>query len=53
MSSYSSWEPRTTSDATVRTWMRSPFGLRGKASGPTRPHIDHGHEVARLQPPLV
>ena len=51
MSSNSSWEPRTTSGATVRTWVRTPFGMRGDRSRPTRPHVEHGHEVARHQPP--
>lgn len=54
MSSNSSWEPRITSGATVRTWVRTPFGLRGDRTRPTRPDIDHGHEEARFQrPPLV
>jgi hypothetical protein len=51
MSSNSSWEPRTTSEATVRTWLRTPFGLRGERSRPTRPSVRHGHEVTRFQPP--
>jgi hypothetical protein len=51
LSSNSSWTPRTTSDATVRTWVRNPFGLRGERTRPTRPHVKHGHEVARFQPP--
>jgi hypothetical protein len=51
MSSNSSWESRTTSNVTVRTWLRNPFGPRGERSHPTRPHVDHGHEVARHEPP--
>jgi hypothetical protein len=44
----------TTSDLTVRTWLRTPFGARGDRTRPTRPCVEHGHEVARYQPsPLV
>jgi len=54
MSSNSSWEPRTMSELTVRTWVRAPFGMRGDRTRPTRPFVDHGHEVERYQrPPLV
>ena len=51
LSSNSSWPARTTSDLSVRTWLRTPFGQRGERSAPTRPHVEHGHEVARYQPP--
>jgi hypothetical protein len=54
MSSNTSWEPRSTSTGTVRSWVRTPFGQRGERSRPTRPHIDHGHEIVRPElPPLV
>jgi hypothetical protein len=54
MSSNISWGPRTTSGATARTWVRNPFGMRGDRTRPTRPYLEHGHEVARFQrPPLV
>jgi hypothetical protein len=51
MSSNTSWGTRGTSQATVRTWIRTPFGQRDERSRPTRPYVDHGHEVARQQPP--
>ena len=53
MSSNSSWEPRT-SEATARTWVRTPFGLRGDRTRPTRPYVENRLEVLRFQrPPLV
>jgi hypothetical protein len=51
LSSKSSWAEPTTSDATVRTWVRTPFGTRGERTRPTRPYVEHGHEAARHQPP--
>jgi hypothetical protein len=51
MSSNTSWGTRGTSQATVRTWIRTPFGQRDERSRPTRPYVDHGHGVARQQPP--
>jgi hypothetical protein len=54
MSSNTSWTPRTTSIASVRTWVRTPFGSRSEHTSPTRPHVDQGHEVVRFErPPLV
>jgi hypothetical protein len=54
MSSNSSGAPRTTSGATVRTWVRAPFGVRGDRTRPTRPYVEQGHEIERFQrPPLV
>jgi hypothetical protein len=49
MSSNISWEARTTSQATVRTWLRAPFGLRGERTAPTRPNIDYDREMLRLR----
>jgi hypothetical protein len=54
ISSNSTRTAGSTSDLTARTWLRTPFGARGDRSRPTRPTVDHGHEVARYQPsPLV
>jgi hypothetical protein len=54
MSSNSSWNSRTTGIASVRTWVRTPFGSRSEQSNPTRPRVEHGHEMARSElPPLV
>jgi hypothetical protein len=54
MSSSTSPEPPRTSNATIRTWVRAPFGTRSERSSPTRPRISHGHELPRSErPPLV
>ena len=37
MTSTSSPEPRNTSVATVRTWVRAPFGTRSERSAPDPP----------------
>ncbi len=51
MTSTSSPEPRNTGFATIRTWVRAPFGTRSERSAPTRPRVGHGHELTRYQPP--
>ncbi len=54
MTRNSSPEPRNTSSASVRTWVRAPFGTRSERSTPTHPQVGHGHELPRYQrPPLV
>jgi hypothetical protein len=54
MTSNDSPQQRTTGHASVRTWVRAPFGTRSAGSTPTRPQAGHGHELPRYQrPPLV
>ena len=54
MTSNSSRETRTTSNAVVRAWVRAPFGTRSDTSTPTHPRRNHGHELPRRElPPLV
>jgi hypothetical protein len=54
MSSNSNWAPRTTGFASVRTWVRTPFGSRSEQTAPTRPRVEHGHEIGRSEiRPLV
>lgn len=49
LSSNSSWAPRTTSGATVRSWVRTPFGTRSERTRPTRPYIDYVNVMAHLR----
>jgi hypothetical protein len=51
MTSTSSPEPRNTGYATIRTWVRAPFGTRSERTTPTRPHVGHGHQLPRYEPP--
>jgi hypothetical protein len=54
MTSSTSRETHTTSNAGVRAWVRAPFGTRSETATPTRPRVKHGHELPRHQlPPLV
>jgi hypothetical protein len=52
MSTNSSWGDRTNSRGTGTAYhLRRLVGTLGQRSHPTRPHVDHGHETARFQPP--